>query len=151
MPATRSTEYFNQGVTWNTSKDGQNHTDPGPSPGSYNQPSHTPDSGYSNNTPGANPINAPGGNDYGQWNWEQVLNGVLGLKLPDRSLISGSRWTVTDAQSDSSLFQIFGFTGHIFLSRNSSYISILPYSARPGHGTSITTRQLQRPGRGGLL
>src|SRR5258708_24504927 len=84
----------------------------GPPPGSYNQPSHTPGSGYDNNTPAATPINAPGGDDYTAWDWEQVLNGVLGMKLPDRSAISGLRWTVTDGKDEGgSLFEIFKFYG----------------------------------------
>src|SRR6266436_799107 len=89
---------YNQGVTWNTSKDGLNHIDPGPSPGSYNQPSHTPDSGYSNNTPSANPINAPVGDDYTAWNWEQVLNGVLGTGSFG-NLLSDSTWVAVESQA----------------------------------------------------
>jgi hypothetical protein len=99
----------------NTNFNGQMPGSPqgdGPPLGSYNQPSHTPNSGYDNNTPPATPINAPGGTDYTAWNWEQVLNGVLGMQLPDRSLISGLRWTVTDGSSEwSSLYTIFSDSG----------------------------------------
>ena len=113
MPATRNPNpNYNQNVPWNANTDGSGHYNDGPPPGSYNQPSHAPANGYSNNTPPYTPINAPGGDDYTAWNWEQVLNGVLGMKLPDRSLISGLRWTVTDGKGESgSLFQIFAFNG----------------------------------------
>jgi hypothetical protein len=116
---------LNQGVPWNTSQDGKGHYNDGPALGQYNQPSHTPANGYSNNTPSATPLNAPGGDDYTAWNWEQVLNGVLGMQLPDRSLISSLRWTVTDGQGEgSSLFQIFGFPGGGFVP--SFYVYLTP-------------------------
>jgi len=48
---------------------------PGPNPGTYDHPDHAPANGYDNNTPAGPPVNAPGGNDYTGWNWEQILNG----------------------------------------------------------------------------
>ena len=114
MPAVQGqSPNYNQNVPWNTSQDGSGKYNDGPPPGSYNQPNHAPANGYSNNTPPDTPINAPGGDDYTAWNWEQVLNGVLGMKLPDRSLISGLRWTVSDGKGENgTLFQIFGFPGN---------------------------------------
>jgi hypothetical protein len=115
MPAGEQSSGLNQGVSWNTSPDGSGHYNDGPAPGSFNQPGHNPANGYSSNTPSATPINAPGGDDYTAWNWEQVLNGVLGMTLPDRSSISGLRWTVTDSKSEGdSLFMIFGFDSRLF-------------------------------------
>jgi hypothetical protein len=70
---------MNQTAPWNTSPDGSGKYNDGPPQGNYNSPSHVPANGYSNTTPTSTPINAPGGNDYTAWNWEQVLNGVLGM------------------------------------------------------------------------
>jgi hypothetical protein len=82
----------------------------GPAPGSYNDPSHTPSNGYPNGSsePAATTVNAPGGDDYLSWDWEQVLFGVLGLNLPTRSEVTGFRWTVTDSKGEgNSLYEIF--------------------------------------------
>jgi hypothetical protein len=103
---------LNQTQTMSTSPDGSGKYSDGPSQGSYNSPSHAPANGYSNNVPSSTPINAPGGTDYTAWNWEQVLNGVLGMNLPNRSSVSGIRWTVSDSKNEgTSLFPIFGFGG----------------------------------------
>jgi hypothetical protein len=103
----------NQNVDWNTSPDGAGRYSDGPGPGSDNQPSHAPANGYNNNTPPNTPANAPANEDYTAWNWEQVLNGVLGMQLPDRwSIYNLPRWTATDSKDEGgSLFQIFGFSG----------------------------------------
>jgi hypothetical protein len=102
----------NQTVGWNTSTDGSGHYNDGPSPGSYNQPSHTPANGYNNTTPSSTPVNSPGGTDYTEWNWEQVLAGVLGIQIPDRDQVTSFRWTATDSNDEGgSLFEIFGYSG----------------------------------------
>src|SRR5580698_11478729 len=83
-------------------------TGDGPPLGTYNSPSHSPTAGYANSAPNATHVNAPGGFDYTEWDWEQVLYGVLGLNLPDRSLVTGMRWTASDSKGEgSSLYQIF--------------------------------------------
>src|SRR6266446_1150376 len=102
----------NLNVSWDTSKDKSGHYLDGPGPGSDSNPSHAPANGYNNNSPSATPLNAPPGDDYTAWNWEQVLNGVLGMQLPERFSVSNLNWTATDSKDEGgSLFQIFGFPG----------------------------------------
>src|ERR1700677_886015 len=48
----------------------------------------------------ATAASAPGNNEYQNWNWEQILDTVLGLALPDRSEILGGRWTGIEQNSD---------------------------------------------------
>jgi hypothetical protein len=60
------------------------------------------DSGNNSTTTSTYHAQAPSGSDYSNWNWEQVLNGVLGLTLPDRSEIAGpssGRWTLVEVNS----------------------------------------------------
>jgi hypothetical protein len=38
----------------------------------------------------------PQGPDYSNWNWEQILNGVLGLGIPDRNEVISGRWTLIE-------------------------------------------------------
>jgi hypothetical protein len=60
----------------------------------------------------ATAASAPGNNEYQNWNWEQILDTVLGLALPDRSEILEGRWTGIEQNSDgdNSKFYIFGVT-----------------------------------------
>jgi hypothetical protein len=82
----------------------------GPNIGTDDNPSETPTNGYNNSSPQSTPLNVPGTDDYTGWNWEQILNGVLGLTLPSRQDVANLRWTVTDSNmnEDTSLFKIFG-------------------------------------------
>jgi hypothetical protein len=90
--------------TW----DGSHYSQP--DVGTHDDPSKTPTSGYNNSAPTSTPLNVPSTDDYTSWNWEQILNGVLGLSLPSRNQITDLRWTVTDSNmsEDHSLFKIFG-------------------------------------------
>jgi hypothetical protein len=77
-----------------------------------------------NDTPSVNPNvhNGPGtgtaapspsGIDYTGWNWEETLNGVLGLSLPARSDVTNGRWTTVEQNSSGegdNLFYIMGIT-----------------------------------------
>src|ERR1700683_4507100 len=115
-------------VGWNTSTDGSERDSAAPAPGSNNQPSHNPANGYNNTTPSSTPVNAPGGNDYTEWNWEQVLTGVLGIQIPDRNQITSFRWTATDSSDEGgSLFEIFGFPGiYEHAARGPGYSQVSP-------------------------
>lgn len=120
MPAVSTSHNYNGNMPWDTHGNG-------PDPGSYNKPDHTPANGYDNNTPSANPINAPGGPDYTSWNWEQVLNGVLGLKLPDRLSIKGLRWTASDGSYEKgTLYTIFSFSGTDSEGDNAFFVYLNP-------------------------
>src|SRR5579875_589453 len=85
-------------------------TDSGPNIGTKNNPSMNPSNGYNNSSPESTPLNVAPTDDYSGWNWEQILNGVLGLSLPARQEVTNLRWTVTDnnMNDDHSLFKIFG-------------------------------------------
>jgi hypothetical protein len=82
----------------------------GPNVGTDDNPSETPTNGYNNSSPESTPLNVSATDDYTGWNWEQILNGVLGLTLPSRQDVTNLRWTVTDSNmnEDTSLFKIFG-------------------------------------------
>ena len=81
-----------------------------PNVGTKNSPSKTPTNGYNNSPPTSTALNVASTDDYTGWNWEQILNGVLGLTLPSRNEITDLRWTATDSNmsEDHSLFKIFG-------------------------------------------
>jgi hypothetical protein len=81
-----------------------------PNIGTDSNPSETPSNGYNNSSPESTALNVPQTDDYTGWNWEQILNGVLGLSLPSRQEVTNLRWTVTDnnMNDDHSLFKIFG-------------------------------------------
>ena len=57
---------------------------------------------------------APQNTEYQQWTWEQILNMLLGLELPDRSYITNGRWTGIEDNSatDPGLFRIFQIKWH---------------------------------------
>jgi hypothetical protein len=61
-----------------------------------------------NSTPAKTPQNS----EYQNWNWEQILNTVLGLTLPNRSEILDGRWTGIefDSDGDGNRFYIYGTT-----------------------------------------
>jgi hypothetical protein len=84
-----------------------------PNVGTHNEPSFNPTSGYNNSSPTTTALNVPSTDDYTGWNWEQILNGVLGFALPARNQITDMRWTVTDSGTgqDNSLYMIFSETG----------------------------------------
>jgi hypothetical protein len=81
-----------------------------PTPGTDSNPNWNPSNGYSPNAPQSTALNVPPTDDYSGWNWEEVLNGILGLSLPSRDDITGLRWTATDnnAKTDGGMWQIFG-------------------------------------------
>jgi hypothetical protein len=81
-----------------------------PAPGTDSNPSWNPSNGYSPNAPQSTALNVPPTDDYSGWNWEAVLNGILGLSLPSRDEITGLRWTATDNNkaTDGGMWQIFG-------------------------------------------
>jgi hypothetical protein len=81
-----------------------------PNIGTKNTPSETPTSGFNNSPPTSTALNVAPTDDYTGWNWEEILNGVLGLALPSRNQVTDLRWTVTDSNmnEDHSLFKIFG-------------------------------------------
>jgi len=86
-----------------------------PNIGTYNTPSRTNPNTHGNGAgPGpANAVRAPGGRDYTTWNWEQILNGVLGIALPSRDSVASGRWTTIEFNSDgegSNLWYIMGIT-----------------------------------------
>src|ERR1700733_4838367 len=98
----------------------------GPNIGTDNNPSQTSVNGYNNSPPESTPLNVPtGSDDYTNWNWEQILNAILGLSLPSRDDVKSLRWTATETggskpnggpmSPDSSLYMIFeavqGFEG----------------------------------------
>jgi hypothetical protein len=84
-----------------------------PNVGTHNEPSFNPTSGYNNSSPTSTALNVPSTDDYTGWNWEQILNGVLGFALPARNQVTDMRWTVTDSGTgqDNSLYMIFSETG----------------------------------------
>ena len=71
-----------------------------------------PSSGDSANAPQSLALNVPSTDDYTSWNWETVLNGVLGLSLPRRNEVTSFRWTETHGTTsgDGGLFTIFHAT-----------------------------------------
>jgi len=81
-----------------------------PAPGTDSNPSRNPSNGYSGNTPQSTALNVPATDDYSGWNWEAILNGILGLSLPSRDEITSLRWTATDNNkaTDGGMWQIFG-------------------------------------------
>src|ERR1700722_1851481 len=78
--------------------------------------------GHSGNTGGDGPNVSPGAAlgpqnyDFGNWTWEQVLNEVLNLNIPDRNVIGSpdgtERWTVLehDSSGDGGRLYIYGVT-----------------------------------------
>lgn len=66
------------------------------------------------NSPG--PANGPQNYEFGQWTWEQILNEVLNLNIPDRNVIGANnpnvRWTTVESNSsgDSGRIYIYGVT-----------------------------------------
>jgi hypothetical protein len=67
------------------------------------------DTTLANVSPNTGAAPPPNKLDYRGWKWEQILNLMLGLKLPDRSLITNGRWTgiETGTDLDPGLFRIF--------------------------------------------
>src|SRR5580692_1686648 len=81
-----------------------------PSGGTYDSDPNSDGGNSSTSTPNP-PVGTP--DDYTGWNWEQTLNGVLGLALPARTEVTTGRWTVVQGKSNSSLYLIYdmGFFG----------------------------------------
>ena len=65
--------------------------------------------GNSGNSNTSTPLTAPGGTNFSGWNWEDVLNGVLGLKVPNRNDIKAQQWTlqVSNTSGDGAMFEIW--------------------------------------------
>ena len=81
-----------------------------PNIGTYAKPKDFTHGGGGLNS--ATTANTVGGNDYAAWNWEQILNQVLGTALPDRGQILADRWTgmERDSSGDGDHFYIYGVT-----------------------------------------
>ena len=96
-----------------------------PNVGTHNEPSFNPTSGYNNSSPTSTALNVPSTDDYTGWNWEQILNGVLGFTLPGRNQVTDMRWTVTDSGTgqDNSLYMIFSETGFTKKGRFQVYLN----------------------------
>ena len=83
-----------------------------PTPGTFDNPTSTPNDG--GNDPGASkPIAVPStGNDTTGWNWEQVLVAVLGLAVPDRNDLTQQQWTAINFNSSggTDMYRIYAVT-----------------------------------------
>src|SRR5215472_12044659 len=77
--------------------------------------------GHSGNTGGDGPNTSPNvaagpqNYDFGNWTWEQILNEVLNLNIPDRNVIgskTSNRWTLLEHNSsgDGGRIYIYGVT-----------------------------------------
>lgn len=78
--------------------------------------------GHSGNTGGGGPNTSPGpaqgpqNYDFASWTWEQILNEVLNLNIPDRNVIGANnpntRWTTVEKNSsgDGGRIYIYGVT-----------------------------------------
>jgi hypothetical protein len=55
---------------------------------------------------------SPNNQEYQNWTWEEIINTVMSLSLPDRSVVNSGRWTGIEQNSDgdSGRFYIFGMT-----------------------------------------
>jgi hypothetical protein len=98
------------GTNYNNDINGWNGSSAPPNVGTKNEPSKTPTHGYNNSPPTSTALNVASTDDYTNWSWEQILNGVLGLTLPSRNQVTDLRWTLSDSNMDGdhSLFKIFG-------------------------------------------
>ena len=80
---------------------------------------------------------APGNSDYSNWNWEQVLNGVLGLGLADRTEVAGSgseRWTLVEVNTTGdSLPIVWESTWEDGDSHKDVVVFLSPWLLQPGY------------------
>jgi hypothetical protein len=105
-PPSANTGDFNGGQNANVSFNPDGGQD---SQGTYNFTSggdSNPSNALANVSPNT-PVNA-GNTEYQTWNWEQIMDTMLGLSLPDRDLITSGRWTgiETNSSIDPGLFLI---------------------------------------------
>jgi hypothetical protein len=135
IPSEYSSDYWHYHDDIN-SWDGSNK---GPNIGAKDNPTSglKPTYGYNNSTPNAVPLNVAASTDFTTWDWEQVLNGVLGLQLPGRGQVTASRWTLGDSNEDDdhNLFKIFGaaWKSGFFENDNKDYLVYLnPALQTPG-------------------
>lgn len=100
-----------------------------------------PDSSLATSPPSALP--APGNETYTKWTWEQILDTVLELNVPDRSTILHGRWTgiENDSAVDPGLFLIIQIEDRSSYS-NTNYTNI--YLA-PGFFEQSTQSASQSP------
>jgi hypothetical protein len=96
---------------------GNPNTDYNPNAGQYDQGDVNFTSGGDSNPSTAPPTTfnaatAPNNADYKNWTWEQIINNVMSLGLPDRSAIATGRWTGIehDSSGDTGRFYIWGDT-----------------------------------------
>jgi hypothetical protein len=78
--------------------------------------------------------------NFSDWNWEEIVNNILGLKLPDRTEITAGRWTalLSDSAGTNSPFYIYGVTWGV---------QIVHHHRTSGHDTLIYLNPvLQNPG-----
>jgi hypothetical protein len=72
-----------------------------------------PDTTLVNVSPSAG-ASIPGNKEYQNWYWEQILDVMLGLSLPNRDLLMNGRWTGIEDETDidPGLFRIFSVSWH---------------------------------------
>src|SRR5216683_3530515 len=81
-----------------------------PPPNSNNNPSNANNVNTGPSPSSSKPVTTPAtGDDYKNWNWEQILVGVLGMQTPSRSDVVAEEWLAFDTQTnyDRGLYRIF--------------------------------------------
>lgn len=88
------------------------------------------DSGPDSLTTSSNAVSLPQNTEWQFWSWEQILESVLGLPMPDRADILRGRWTGMESGSsaDSGLFEIMSITteGSVWSGKSTTYIYLSP-------------------------
>jgi hypothetical protein len=117
---------------------GNPNTDYNPKSGQYDQGANNFSSGGDSDPSTTLPttVNAatsPNNQEYHNWSWEEILNVVMTLGLPDRGEISNGRWTgiETGSSGDAGRFYIYGVTWTNIQGHQDSLVYLAPALTTP--------------------